>query len=199
VNYAYAFKRDVFSVGAITYTMLCGRLPYKSEVIADLQAEMLQPMHFRGSAWEGVSKEAREFVTYLCTYSPKQRPCAKEALRHVWLRRLHEQRIAERRRCSTPGAALGDRKTSLMLPGLRLLDLHVDRNPNGDIVAKGLVASPHGPPDADYPAPGRAERRKSTAGARVLAPMMKRAASEPGLTLNDVQETEVWGANSFFV
>ena len=50
---------------------------------------MLQPMHFRGSAWEGVSKEAREFVTYLCTYSPKQRPCAKEALRHVWLRRLH--------------------------------------------------------------------------------------------------------------
>ena len=53
MNYAYAFKRDVFSVGAITYTMLCGRLPYKSEVIADLQVLSFKPnSRHRNQTWQ---------------------------------------------------------------------------------------------------------------------------------------------------
>lgn len=37
VSYSAAFKRDIFSLGVVAYTMLCGRLPYRSEVVPDLQ------------------------------------------------------------------------------------------------------------------------------------------------------------------
>eukprot|EP00668_Euglena_longa_P002097 GGOE01002433.1.p1 GENE.GGOE01002433.1~~GGOE01002433.1.p1 ORF type:complete len:615 (+),score=38.79 GGOE01002433.1:624-2468(+) len=82
VRYPVAFKRDVFSVGVLAYTMLTGRPLYHSNSATDLLEEMRTGISFRLST---LSVEAADFIKAMCSFDPNRRMSAMEALQHPWL------------------------------------------------------------------------------------------------------------------
>ena len=77
---------DMWSLGVITYTLLCGYSPFRSENVADLIEECRSGrIVFHGRYWKDVSSEAKEFVVALLQPEASRRLTSEEALNHVWL------------------------------------------------------------------------------------------------------------------
>lgn len=77
---------DMWSLGVITYTLLCGYSPFRSENIADLVEECRSGrIIFHERYWKDVSKDAKEFILTLLQPDPKKRASSGQALKHRWL------------------------------------------------------------------------------------------------------------------
>lgn len=77
---------DMWSLGVITYTLLCGYSPFRSENISDLVEECRSGrIIFHERYWKDVSKDAKEFILSLLQPDPKKRATSGEALKHRWL------------------------------------------------------------------------------------------------------------------
>lgn len=77
---------DMWSLGVITYTLLCGYSPFRSENVADLIEESKSGrIVFHGRYWKDVSAEAKEFILNLLQPDPSKRLTSEEALQDVWL------------------------------------------------------------------------------------------------------------------
>ncbi|KAH7123651.1 Ca/Cm-dependent protein kinase A [Dendryphion nanum] len=77
---------DMWSMGVITYTLLCGYSPFRSENLADLIEECKNGrVIFHERYWKDVSKDAKEFITLLLNPDQHKRPTSGEALKHIWL------------------------------------------------------------------------------------------------------------------
>eukprot|EP00667_Euglena_gracilis_P003202 EG_transcript_3210 len=87
VSRAMAFKRDIFSVGALAYTMLTGQSLYHSTTGADLLGEMRSAAALHALQWMSLPSEAVDFIQTMCSFEPRWRPTAAEALCHPWLQR----------------------------------------------------------------------------------------------------------------
>ena len=69
---------DMWSMGVITYTLLCGYSPFRSENLADLIEECKNGrVIFHERYWKEVSKEAKEFITLLLQPDPNKRPSSE--------------------------------------------------------------------------------------------------------------------------
>jgi len=78
---------DMWSMGVITYTLLCGYSPFRSENLADLVDECRSGrIVFHERYWKDVSKDAKEFILTLLQPDPKRRATSEQALKHVWLK-----------------------------------------------------------------------------------------------------------------
>ncbi|KAL8714818.1 MAG: hypothetical protein Q9220_001331 [cf. Caloplaca sp. 1 TL-2023] len=77
---------DMWSLGVITYTLLCGYSPFRSENVADLIDECKSGrIVFHGRYWKDVSVDAKEFIINLLQPDPSKRLTSEEALSDVWL------------------------------------------------------------------------------------------------------------------
>lgn len=77
---------DMWSLGVITYTLLCGYSPFRSENLADLVEECRSGrIIFHERYWKDVSKDAKEFILSLLQPDPKKRASSGSALQHRWL------------------------------------------------------------------------------------------------------------------
>jgi calcium/calmodulin-dependent protein kinase I len=77
---------DMWSLGVITYTLLCGYSPFRSENLADLVDECKSGrIVFHERYWKDVSKDAKDFIMTLLVPDPKKRATSKQALGHIWL------------------------------------------------------------------------------------------------------------------
>lgn len=77
---------DMWSMGVITYTLLCGYSPFRSENLADLIEECKTGrIIFHERYWKDVSKDAKEFIMSLLQPDPKKRVSSSQALKHIWL------------------------------------------------------------------------------------------------------------------
>ncbi|KAK6541210.1 hypothetical protein TWF694_008577 [Orbilia ellipsospora] len=77
---------DMWSLGVITYTLLCGYSPFRSETLPELIDECSQGrVIFHERYWKGVSPEAKGFIGELLQPNPNERLTSSEALRNVWL------------------------------------------------------------------------------------------------------------------
>ncbi|KAK8150296.1 hypothetical protein G3M48_002866 [Beauveria asiatica] len=77
---------DMWSMGVITYTLLCGYSPFRSETLADLLEECTQgSLVFHERYWKDVSEDAKDFIRCLIIPNPDKRVTSQEALRHIWL------------------------------------------------------------------------------------------------------------------
>ena len=77
---------DMWSLGVITYTLLCGYSPFRSENVADLIDECKSGrIVFHGRYWKDVSSEAKDFIVSLLQPEPSKRLTSEEALQDVWL------------------------------------------------------------------------------------------------------------------
>ena len=65
---------DMWSLGVITYTLLCGYSPFRSENLADLIDECKHGrVVFHDRYWRDVSKDAKDFIMTLLQPDPKLR------------------------------------------------------------------------------------------------------------------------------
>ena len=83
----YSAQADLWSVGVITYMLLCSKRPFhnrKREVTID---KIMAGDYGRleGGPWRRISGEAKEFVRKLLVVDPKDRMTATEGLAHPWL------------------------------------------------------------------------------------------------------------------
>ena len=77
---------DMWSLGVITYTLLCGYSPFRSESLQDLIEECRHArIIFHERYWKDVSKDAKNFITSLLQPDPAKRATSEQALKHVWL------------------------------------------------------------------------------------------------------------------
>ncbi|KAJ3951436.1 Calmodulin-dependent protein kinase cmk2 [Colletotrichum tropicale] len=77
---------DMWSMGVITYTLLCGYSPFRSENLQDLIDECSNAqVVFHERYWKDVSDDAKDFILHLLQPEPVKRWSSEEALRHPWL------------------------------------------------------------------------------------------------------------------
>lgn len=76
---------DLWSLGVITYTMLCGYTPFRSDDPDVLAAETQRgKIEFHDRYWKNVSAEAKDFVKQCLTVDPSKRITADDAMKHPW-------------------------------------------------------------------------------------------------------------------
>ncbi|KAM0248393.1 hypothetical protein ACHAQJ_009495 [Trichoderma viride] len=77
---------DMWSMGVITYTLLCGYSPFRSENLQDLLDECTRGnVVFHERYWKDVSSDAKDFINRLLVAEPDQRWSSEQALGHIWL------------------------------------------------------------------------------------------------------------------
>lgn len=77
---------DMWSLGVITYTLLCGYSPFRSESLADLIEETKHGrVVFHERYWKDVSQEAKAFILSLLKPDPHDRATSAHALRDPWI------------------------------------------------------------------------------------------------------------------
>lgn len=69
---------DIWSLGVITYTLLCGYSPFRSESLPDLIDECSNGrVIFHERYWKDVSKDAKIFIGELLQPNPEDRPSSR--------------------------------------------------------------------------------------------------------------------------
>ncbi|CAM0947340.1 unnamed protein product [Alopecurus aequalis] len=80
-------ESDVWSIGVITYILLCGRRPFWDKTEDGIFKEVLRNKpDFRKRPWPGISTSAKDFVKKLLVKNPRARLTAAQALSHPWVR-----------------------------------------------------------------------------------------------------------------
>lgn len=69
---------DMWSLGVITYTLLCGYSPFRSENLQDLVEECCNStVIFHDRYWKDVSEDAKDFIQRLLQPVPEDRSTSK--------------------------------------------------------------------------------------------------------------------------
>ncbi|KAH8086590.1 Pkinase-domain-containing protein [Cristinia sonorae] len=77
---------DIWSTGIITYVLLCGYSPFRSDDVKELIRETTAAnIEFHERYWKNVSDEAKAFIKALLHPDPSERPTATQALQNPWL------------------------------------------------------------------------------------------------------------------
>ncbi|KAL2757631.1 hypothetical protein ACRALDRAFT_2040024 [Sodiomyces alcalophilus JCM 7366] len=77
---------DMWSMGVITYTLLCGYSPFRSDNLQELIDECTSGrIVFHERYWKDVSQDAKDFILGFLQPNPEKRWTSEEALRHPWL------------------------------------------------------------------------------------------------------------------
>ncbi|KAJ0966954.1 hypothetical protein J5N97_023871 [Dioscorea zingiberensis] len=80
-------ESDVWSIGVITYILLCGRRPFWDRTEDGIFKEVLKNKpDFRRKPWPSISDSAKDFVQKLLVKDPRTRLTAAQALSHPWVR-----------------------------------------------------------------------------------------------------------------
>lgn len=86
---AYDKSVDLWSIGVITYVLLCGFPPFYGKSQAQLFEKILNAdFEFPEPEWTNISAEAKDFINHLLILDVKQRYNTKQCLEHPWLKAL---------------------------------------------------------------------------------------------------------------
>ncbi|XP_059452532.1 CDPK-related kinase 6 isoform X1 [Corylus avellana] len=84
---SYSVEADLWSIGVITYILLCGSRPFWARTESGIFRSVLRAdPNFDDSPWPLVSPEAKDFVRRLLNKDHRKRMTAAQALTHPWLR-----------------------------------------------------------------------------------------------------------------
>ncbi|KAG2537040.1 CDPK-related kinase 3-like isoform X2 [Panicum virgatum] len=89
---SYSTEADMWSIGVITYILLCGSRPFWARTESGIFRSVLRAdPNFDDTPWQSVSPEAKDFVRRLLNKDYRKRMTAAQALSHPWLRDEHRQ------------------------------------------------------------------------------------------------------------
>ncbi|KAK8607461.1 hypothetical protein V6N13_053196 [Hibiscus sabdariffa] len=80
-------ESDVWSIGVITYILLCGKRPFWDKTEDGIFKEVLKNKpDFRRKPWPTISNGAKDFLKKILVKDPRARLTAAQALSHPWVR-----------------------------------------------------------------------------------------------------------------
>lgn len=84
---SYSLEGDIWSIGVITYILLCGSRPFWARTESGIfRAVLRAEPNFEDVPWPSVSPEAKDFVKRMLNKDYRKRMTAVQALTHPWLR-----------------------------------------------------------------------------------------------------------------
>ncbi|KAK2744621.1 hypothetical protein FQN57_004226 [Myotisia sp. PD_48] len=127
----YSKSVDMWALGCVLYTMLCGFPPFYDESIQVLTEKVARGQYtFLSPWWDDISKPAQDLVSHLLTVDPDKRYDIHQFLNHPWIRQTDEEThaaadapplatplAAANKALETPLATLGDRWGDFRSPG----------------------------------------------------------------------------------
>ncbi|RZC36561.1 calcium/calmodulin-dependent protein kinase type 1 [Asbolus verrucosus] len=82
----YGKAVDVWSIGVISYILLCGYPPFYDENDANLFAQILKgEFEFDSPYWDEISDSAKDFIRQLMCVNVEKRFTCRQALAHPWI------------------------------------------------------------------------------------------------------------------
>merc|ERR1711874_767653 len=82
----YGKAVDVWSIGVISYILLCGYPPFYDENDANLFAQILKgEFEFDSPYWDDISEEAKDFIRSLMCVDVDKRLSCEDAIAHSWI------------------------------------------------------------------------------------------------------------------
>uniref|UniRef100_A0A803Y7Y0 Calcium/calmodulin-dependent protein kinase type 1G n=1 Tax=Meleagris gallopavo TaxID=9103 RepID=A0A803Y7Y0_MELGA len=82
----YSKAVDCWSIGVITYILLCGYPPFYEETESKLFEKIKEGYYeFESPFWDDISESAKDFIRHLLEKNPDTRFSCEEALRHPWI------------------------------------------------------------------------------------------------------------------
>jgi len=83
---SYGQKVDVWSIGVISYILLCGYPPFHDPNVTNLFGQILKgEFEFHSPYWDEISNYAKEFIRQLICVDVDKRLSCEEALEHAWI------------------------------------------------------------------------------------------------------------------
>ncbi|RMZ78281.1 hypothetical protein DV737_g3957, partial [Chaetothyriales sp. CBS 132003] len=91
----YSKSVDMWALGCVLYTLLCGFPPFYDESIQILTEKVARGQYtFLSPWWDDISKSAQDLVSHLLTVNPDKRYTIDEFLAHPWIRNTTEPTYA---------------------------------------------------------------------------------------------------------
>jgi len=91
----YSKSVDMWALGCVLYTLLCGFPPFYDESIQVLTEKVARGQYtFLSPWWDDISKSAQDLVSHLLTVDPEKRYDIKQFLNHPWIRKVNEPTYA---------------------------------------------------------------------------------------------------------
>ncbi|XP_075766160.1 calcium/calmodulin-dependent protein kinase type 1G isoform X2 [Pelodiscus sinensis] len=82
----YSKAVDCWSIGVITYILLCGYPPFYEETESKLFEKIKEGYYeFESPFWDDISESAKDFICHLLEKDPNERFTCEKALRHPWI------------------------------------------------------------------------------------------------------------------
>lgn len=87
----YSKSVDMWALGCVLYTLLCGFPPFYDESIQVLTEKVARGSYtFLSPWWDDISKPAQDLVSHLLTVDPVKRYDIRQFLAHPWIRGTEE-------------------------------------------------------------------------------------------------------------
>ncbi|KAL5411444.1 hypothetical protein PMIN04_010234 [Paraphaeosphaeria minitans] len=87
----YSKSVDMWALGCVLYTLLCGFPPFYDESIQTLTEKVARGQYtFLSPWWDDISKSAQDLVSHLLTVDPEKRYDINQFLNHPWMREADE-------------------------------------------------------------------------------------------------------------
>lgn len=91
----YSKSVDMWALGCVLYTLLCGFPPFYDESIQVLTEKVAKGQYtFLSPWWDDISKSAQDLVSHLLTVDPDKRYDINQFLEHPWIRETDEATTA---------------------------------------------------------------------------------------------------------
>lgn len=91
----YSKSVDMWALGCVLYTLLCGFPPFYDESIQVLTEKVARGQYtFLSPWWDEISKSAQDLVSHLLTVDPDKRYTIEQFLGHPWIRGTDEETYA---------------------------------------------------------------------------------------------------------
>jgi hypothetical protein len=83
----YSKSVDMWALGCVLYTLLCGFPPFYDESIEVLTEKVAKGQYtFLSPWWDDISKSAQDLISHLLCVDPEKRYTIREFLAHPWIR-----------------------------------------------------------------------------------------------------------------
>lgn len=91
----YSKSVDMWALGCVLYTLLCGFPPFYDESIQVLTEKVARGQYtFLSPWWDDISHQAQDLVSHLLTVDPTRRYTIQEFLEHPWIKGVDQPTYA---------------------------------------------------------------------------------------------------------